>query len=168
MFDYKSPLLQKYKNRFTWAKHCGLCRMNCTVLCEDQNRADNLPAQSVLRDSCYPSLHECNLYVCTSSVVLPAVLVSLQVDLVCHGKTDVFLDKDGSDPYAVSTGSQGSQDLILGHLFISTSFSEVVALRVCCWFQYPTQIDKARTLESAFSFICTSKYFPTSRPLILN
>lgn len=25
-----------------------------------------------------------------------------QVDLVCHGKTEVFPDKDGSDPYAVS------------------------------------------------------------------
>lgn len=29
----------------------------------------------------------------------------VQVDLVCHGKTEVFPDKDGSDPYAVSTGS---------------------------------------------------------------
>lgn len=26
----------------------------------------------------------------------------LQVDLVCHGKTEVFPDRDGSDPYAVS------------------------------------------------------------------
>lgn len=25
-----------------------------------------------------------------------------QVDLVCHGKTEVFPDKDGADPYAVS------------------------------------------------------------------
>lgn len=33
------------------------------------------------------------------------VCVTLQVDLVCHGKTEVFTDKDGSDPYAVSTGS---------------------------------------------------------------
>lgn len=26
----------------------------------------------------------------------------VQVDLVCHGKTEVFPDRDGSDPYAVS------------------------------------------------------------------
>lgn len=25
----------------------------------------------------------------------------LQVDLVCHGKTEIYPDKDGSDPYAV-------------------------------------------------------------------
>ena len=31
--------------------------------------------------------------------------IIVQVDLVCHGKTEVFPDKDGSDPYAVSTGS---------------------------------------------------------------
>ena len=30
-------------------------------------------------------------------------LFSVQVDLVCHGKTEVFPDKDGSDPYAVSS-----------------------------------------------------------------
>lgn len=29
-------------------------------------------------------------------------LSSLQVDLVCHGKTEVFPDKDGVDPYSVS------------------------------------------------------------------
>lgn len=28
---------------------------------------------------------------------------TVQVDLVCHGKTEVFPDRDGSDPYAVST-----------------------------------------------------------------
>lgn len=28
---------------------------------------------------------------------------TVQVDLVCHGKTEVIPDKDGSDPYAVST-----------------------------------------------------------------
>ena len=28
--------------------------------------------------------------------------VLVQVDLVCHGKTDVFPDRDGSDPYTVS------------------------------------------------------------------
>lgn len=33
------------------------------------------------------------------------VCVTVQVDLVCHGKTEVFPDKDGSDPYAVSTAS---------------------------------------------------------------
>lgn len=29
-------------------------------------------------------------------------LSSLQVDLVCHGKTEVFPDKDEVDPYSVS------------------------------------------------------------------
>lgn len=33
------------------------------------------------------------------------VYVIVQVDLVCHGKTEVFPDKDESDPYAVSTWS---------------------------------------------------------------
>lgn len=28
--------------------------------------------------------------------------LSLQVDLVCHGKTEVFPDKDEADPYSVS------------------------------------------------------------------
>lgn len=32
--------------------------------------------------------------------------VCAQVDLVCHGKTEVFPDKDGSDPYAVSRTSE--------------------------------------------------------------
>ena len=31
------------------------------------------------------------------------VCVTGQVDMVCHGKTEVFPDKDGSNPYAVST-----------------------------------------------------------------
>lgn len=35
-------------------------------------------------------------------VDLRCVCVTVQVDLVCHGKTEVFPDKDGSDPYAVS------------------------------------------------------------------
>lgn len=29
--------------------------------------------------------------------------LTLQVDLVCHGKTEIYPDKDGSDPYAVRT-----------------------------------------------------------------
>lgn len=33
------------------------------------------------------------------------VCVTRQVDLVCHGKTEVIPDKDGSDPYAVSPRS---------------------------------------------------------------
>lgn len=31
------------------------------------------------------------------------VCLNVQVDLVCHGKTEVLPDKDGVDPYAVST-----------------------------------------------------------------
>lgn len=27
-----------------------------------------------------------------------------QVDLVCHGKTEIMPDRDGSDPYQVSLG----------------------------------------------------------------
>lgn len=32
----------------------------------------------------------------------PEPLLPLQVDLVCHGKTEIVPDKDGSDPYQVS------------------------------------------------------------------
>lgn len=37
------------------------------------------------------------------SVIYSIIVVSLcvQVDLVCHGKTEIYPDKDGSDPYAV-------------------------------------------------------------------
>lgn len=39
------------------------------------------------------------------------LVVFPQVDLVCHGKTEVFPDKDGSDPYAVS-----ANDLVFNSL----------------------------------------------------
>lgn len=38
--------------------------------------------------------------------------VPSQVDLVCHGKTEVFPDTDDSDPYAVSVN-----DLVFNVLF---------------------------------------------------
>lgn len=41
----------------------------------------------------------------------------VQVDLVCHGKTEVFPDKDGSDPYAVSTGSFLSRTVMPAQLY---------------------------------------------------
>lgn len=44
------------------------------------------------------------------------VCVTVQVDLVCHGKTEVFPDKDASDPYAVSTGSNTCRTVL--HLYL--------------------------------------------------
>lgn len=35
--------------------------------------------------------------------LIRCVCLTVQVDLVCHGKTEVFPDQDGVDPYAVST-----------------------------------------------------------------
>ncbi|XP_023257412.1 ethanolamine-phosphate cytidylyltransferase-like [Seriola lalandi dorsalis] len=43
---------------------------------------------------------KCNLCLSVVTVGLRCSCITLQVDLVCHGKTEVFSDKDGSDPYA--------------------------------------------------------------------
>lgn len=48
------------------------------------------------------------------------LVVPPQVDLVCHGKTDVFPDKDGSDPYAVS-----ATDLVFNFLFFFLIVSDL-------------------------------------------
>ena len=42
---------------------------------------------------------ECQILLWNEPCLMECVL---QVDIVCHGKTEVFPDKDSSDPYAVS------------------------------------------------------------------
>lgn len=67
----------------------------------------------VLRSSVTATVTKLNLYTARMSCISLYMMggltvcgcVTVQVDLVCHGKTEVFPDKDGADPYAVSTES---------------------------------------------------------------
>ncbi|CAF89337.1 unnamed protein product, partial [Tetraodon nigroviridis] len=45
-----------------------------------------------------------------------------QVDLVCHGRTEIYPGRDGSDPYAVSTPPRPLPSPVMGVVFIRSCF----------------------------------------------